>query len=343
MPATSSTSANPAMNTAEQERRIEAILRGFLPDGETITRVHKIGDGHSNDTYLLEGIDCILRAAPESGGLMPDYDIERQYRILDSVGGVPTGPPVPEVFALCTDLSVLGRPFFLMRRCRGGSTDWKAPEWMQAGGDDLRRQLSQRWIGAIAQIHDLPVDCIGEPVRTVADEAQYWLGLATDSRAPSEVIDILEDIATNPPPPSGPATCVHGDPKFANFLWTDQGDLTAVLDWEFSHVGEPLVDLGYLLGLWPAYPDESGQMPYTALSGWWSRKQIIAEWESATGRTASEIGRYELLGMAQIAAIFARGIDLHQTGRNTDVRLSRWERSLENWLENIRRRTETTE
>jgi aminoglycoside phosphotransferase (APT) family kinase protein len=322
------------------EQKILAILKSTLPNGDRITGVHRVGGGHSNDTFLVEGIDAIMRAAPQSGGLMPSYDILHQYRTLEAIGVAKTGLPVPEVLGMSNKPSALGSAFFLMRRCAGESTDWKAPGWMVAGGPELRQRLSQKWISAVAHIHtELPTSCTSSGgTRTPAEEARYWLDLAVASEAPAQLIDILRDLETDPPPTSGPATCVHGDAKFANFLWTEAGDLTAVLDWEFAHCGEPLVDLGYLLGVWPAQPGEPGQMPYTQLAGWWSRDQIVEEWQRRTGRTAAGIERYEQLGMGQVAAIFARGFALYRSGQNTDPRLGRWERSLTVWLEMISRR-----
>lgn len=313
-------------------------LRAALPDGARITGLRRLGDGHSNDTYLLKGLDLLLRAAPAGPGLMPDYDIPHQFRVLRAVGQAAGAPPVPRVSGLCTDQAVIGRSFFLMERRPGSSTDWNPPDWLREGPDALRATLSRRWIGAIAAVHGLDTGVVGRMPCTPGDEAGRWLDLARNARGPSRLLTILEDLAGDPPASSGPATCVHGDVKFANLLWTPDGELTAMLDWEFAHVGEPLTDLGYLLGLWPAEPGEPGQMPFTRLDGWWDRERFIAGWQELTGRSAVGVERHEDLGMAKIGVIFALGIDLYRSGRSTDPRLARWERSLEVWLDSIERR-----
>lgn len=313
-------------------------LREILPGGSRITGLRRLGDGHSNDTYLLEGLDLIFRAPPLGPGLMPDYDIPGQFRVLRAVGETAGAPPVPGVSGLCTNPAVIGRPFFLMERRPGSSTDWNPPKWLRDGPDALREKLSRCWIEAVAAVHGLPTDVVGGEPRTPGDEAQQWRDRARDAEAPARLLTVLEDLVKYPPAPSGPATCIHGDVKFANLLWTPDGELSAMLDWEFSHVGEPLTDLGYLLGLWPAEQDEPGQMPYARLGGWWDRKRFVAEWEAASGRSAVDVGRYELLGMAKIGTIFAMGIHLHRTGRSGDPRLARWDRSLEVWLDSMDRR-----
>jgi aminoglycoside phosphotransferase (APT) family kinase protein len=332
----------PGLDDAGPDAGLVARLRTVLDDGERLTGVRRLSDGHSNDTYVLLGLDLVLRAPPAGPGLMPAYDIPAQYRILRALGDAEGAPPVPRVHALYEDPSLIGRPFFLMERVAGGSTDWSAPPWLAEPPDSFRDQLSRRWCAAVAAVHHLPVEVIGGPVRTPPDEARFWLELARDADAPAALIEVLGDLAAHPPRTSGLPTPVHGDTKFANCLWTEDGELTAMLDWEFSHVGEPLVDLGYLVGLWPAAPDEPGQMPYTKLGGWWDRTRFIAEWEALTGRTAVDLGWYEQLGMALIGTIFARGIALFRSGQSTDQRLARWDRSLEVWLRSMARRAEWT-
>jgi aminoglycoside phosphotransferase (APT) family kinase protein len=228
-----------------------------------------------------------------------------------------------------------------MARCDGDSTDWKAPDWMEAGGVPLRDSLSAQWIGAVAAIHGMPVQTLDGPPRAPAADAAAWLELIRDADPPQRLVAILEELIERPGPTSGPPTCLHGDLKFANFLWS-RGRLTAVLDWEMAAVGEPLTDLGYLLGLWPARPGERGQMPYMELPGWWSRRRIVAEWETATGRSAQGVERHERLGMAKIAAIFVLGTHLYATDRSTDERLARWPRALAVWLDMMDARTAAT-
>jgi len=264
-------------------------LRAYVAGGERITGIRTLRAGHSNETYHLEGLDRILRTPPAGPGLMPSYDMARQHAVMRAIRAEPSAPPVPEVFELCTDAAVIGRPFFVMARCDGASTDWKAPAWMVAGGPALRDRLSAQWLDAVQAIHALPVGRMPGAARTPAGDAAAWLELIRDADPPVRLVAMLDDLVERPGPTSGAPACLHGDLKFANFLWSG-GRLTAVLDWEMAAVGEPLTDLGYLLGLWPARPAEPGQMPYTRLPGWWSRQRIIDEWEAGTGRSAGGSG-----------------------------------------------------
>src|SRR5262245_11606971 len=104
---------------ARDLEQMTQALRRWLSGGEAITRIVPLSTGHSNETYLLEGVDRILRMPPSEEGLLPPYDMAAQHAILKAVGAHSGGPPVPNVFELCRDATVLGDPFFLMERLNG--------------------------------------------------------------------------------------------------------------------------------------------------------------------------------------------------------------------------------
>lgn len=87
---------------------------------------------HSNPTYFVSsanGIKYVLRKKP-SGPLISStaHAVEREYRIIDCVSK--TGKvPVPKVYCLCMDESVLGTPFYIMEYLEGRIfTDVRMPE-----------------------------------------------------------------------------------------------------------------------------------------------------------------------------------------------------------------------
>ena len=297
-------------------------LRRYLPGGAGITGITPLSTGHSNETYLLEGIDRILRMPPSEEGLLPPYDMARQHAILLAVGCWHAGPPVPRVFELCTDAAVIGDPFFLMERLVGEAFEYRVPDWLAAAPSAVRALMCTQWIGALAAVHGMPAGLMPAELMTVREEAEHWRDVAAQGEAPSLLLDLLDDLITRPPPVSGAPTPVHGDPKHGNCLW-DHGRLIAFLDWEMAHVGEPLTDLGYLTSFY-----DQGDMALAnagfELDGWWSRARVVEEWEKATGRLARELSRYEVLGMCKIAAIIQLGYHLFRTGRATDKRFEIW-------------------
>ncbi len=298
-------------------------LRSCLAGGEAIRRVVPLSTGHSNETYLLEGLGRILRMPPSEEGLLPPYDMAAQHAILAAVGAWTDGPPVPRVFEHCTDASVIGDAFFVMERLTGEAFEYQVPAWLEGAPRGMRDRVCAQWIGAVEAVHCMPASRMPAPAMTVVDEAEHWRAVAKEAQAPELLFDVLDDLVARPPPTSGPPTPVHGDPKHGNCLW-NEGRLVALLDWEMAHVGEPLTDLGYLTSFYAQGKGAALANAGFALEGWWSRARAIEEWERATCRGARDLHRYEALGMCKIAAIIALGYHLFRSGRSTDPRFEAW-------------------
>ena len=307
---------------ARDLEQMTRALRGWLAGGEALTRIVPLSTGHSNETYLLEGIDRILRMPPSEEGLLPPYDMAAQHAILKAVGEFAGGPPVPKVFELCRDATVVGDPFFLMERLRGEAFEYKVPDWLASADEGVRDRMCAQWIGAVTALHRMPSATMPAAATTVRAEAAHWQEVAGEAEAPKALLELLDDLVASPPRASGPPTPVHGDPKHGNCLW--QGErLLALLDWEMAHVGEPLTDLGYLVSFY-----DQGEAALASagfeLPGWWPRSRTVAAWEDALGREAVDLRRYEVLGMCKIAAIIALGYHLFRSGRASDPRFEAW-------------------
>jgi aminoglycoside phosphotransferase (APT) family kinase protein len=295
-------------------------LRRYLPRGDRITGVKTLSAGHSNETYLVEGLQEILRMPPSEEGLLPPYDMARQHAILSAIKANAPAIPLPNMLEVCTDHSVIGDEFFLMECVPGEAFEYTVPDWVAADPEKVPDSICRQWFDALVGLHTMPVAKMPPGGRTVGEEAQHWLDVARDAQATRPLIDVLEDLAKRPPRTSGAATPVHGDPKHGNCLWHD-GKLTAFLDWEMAQVSEPMLDLGYVL----MFHDQGEASLANAgfeLPGWWSQDRMIAEWEAGTGRTAVDAARYMVLGQAKVAAIIALGAHLFNSGKTADPRFA---------------------
>ena len=124
----------------------------------------------------------------------------------------------------------------------------------------------------------------------------------------------LRWLKRNPPPPSQKIAVVHGDYRTGNFLYDETGAIRAILDWEMSHLGDPLEDLGWAIDpLWsggnPARP--GGMLP---------RSEAIAVWEKASGLKADPAALFwwEIFASLKGAAIWMSAAREYAEGRNTD-------------------------
>jgi aminoglycoside phosphotransferase (APT) family kinase protein len=293
-------------------------LRGYLPRGSAITGVRTLSAGHSNETYLVEGLNEILRMPPSAEGLLPPYDMARQHAILTAVKAHAPAVPLPAMLELCTDASVIGDDFFLMECVEGEAFEYAAPDWVTSDPVAVPDRLCRQWFDAVIGLHNMDVRHMPKGGRDVREEARHWLDVAQSAEAAPELIAVLDNLVSAPPRTSGPPTPVHGDPKHGNCMW-HEGRLTAFLDWEMAQISEPLLDLGYIL----MFHDQGEASLADAgfdLPGWWSAERMIAEWEAGTGRTAVDVQRYAVLGQAKVAAIIALGAHLFTSGKTDDPR-----------------------
>jgi aminoglycoside phosphotransferase (APT) family kinase protein len=79
-------------------RDLEALaarLRRLLPDGGRLSAVRKFADGHSNETYLIAGLDQILRVPQTGPALLDARDVLQQAKIYLEVEARPGAPPSP--------------------------------------------------------------------------------------------------------------------------------------------------------------------------------------------------------------------------------------------------------
>jgi aminoglycoside phosphotransferase (APT) family kinase protein len=303
---------------ARDTDRLADGLRAYLPRGAGISGVKTLSAGHSNETYLVEGLGEILRMPPSEEGLLPPYDMARQHAILSAVKAHAPAVPLPAMLELCTDAAVIGDPFFLMECVPGEAFEYVTPDWVTADPVAVPESICRQWFDALIGLHTMPVEHMPPGGRTVQQEAQHWLDVARSAEATSDLIGVLDNLAARPPLTSGEPTPVHGDPKHGNCLW-HEGRLTAFLDWEMAQISEPLLDLGYVL-MFHDQGDASLANAGFEQPGWWSQERMIAEWEHGTGRTAVDIQRYLVLGQAKVAAIIALGAYLFTSGKTKDAR-----------------------
>ena len=153
---------------------------------------------------------------------------------------------MPRPVARCDDTSVLGVPFYVMEWAR--RRDLRARHARVVRRDGARRPGAHVRAVDRRDRNDAPPDAARDagPKRCHrADEVAHWRERAGSAEAGS-LVDLLDELAAIPRPPSGEPGVVHGDPKFANLVWRGSS-LVALLDFEMTHNGEPLVDVGYLL------------------------------------------------------------------------------------------------
>lgn len=309
--------------------RTRSILQDMLPGGERITGIRPLTTGFSNETYLIEGPELILRLPPSAGAMLDGHGVIAQAAIYRALGAAKGAPPVPQVVLSCPDETALGAPFFVMERVRGDSIhDIELQPWFVEGSDAFRREVCRRWVTAFAGLARLePLDVLG-PVVSPEEDARMWQTFAKAANSP-QLVAQYDRLLSVPAPLSGPSAVVHGDTKLSNLMW-HEGEVSAVLDWEMALNGEPLADLGYMLyGFESPYHGPTTPQKQPGMPG---REQVIAWWEEVSGRSAEGVFWHEIAQIAKITAIIAEGTNMWVTGRSQDPKLAYFAKNLDYYL-----------
>ena len=105
----------------------------------------------------------------------------------------------------------------------------------------------------------------------------------------------------------------------------DVGRIVAVLDWEMSALGDPLVDLGILLAYWaPTAPplEQDALTTVTHLPGYFTRDEIVARYAARSGRDVSGLRFYEIFATFKIAVVIQQIYYRYVQGQTTDKRFA---------------------
>jgi aminoglycoside phosphotransferase (APT) family kinase protein len=313
--------------------------------GSEIT-VRPIGDGHSNLTYLVsDGTRTVVVRRPPPPPLPRGAnDVLREARIIAALAG--SRVPVPTVLATAEAGEVFDVPFFVMTYVPGPVFTTRTH--YAPGDADSRRSLAESLVDVLAALHDVDwraAGIRGHPEGATLRQHHRLASLIADDSGcpPARFRDLDAWLIANAPLERGAAphgaALVHNDYRLGNLIAQDPPRRTvtsvqsraetrdtthgsvgrgarsargvgvaAVLDWELAAVGDPLVDLGYLIASW-AEPggqwtpiEELGSA--SAEPGFPSRAELAARYAAITGRDLSALPWYVALAYWKLGVLY---------------------------------------
>ena len=235
------------------EAALEAWLRDHVEDFAGPLEISRFKGGQSNPTYRLAAPsgNLVLRRKPP-GKLVPGaHAVEREYRVIAALGAA--GFPVPRVYGLCEDESVVGTPFYVMDLVDGRIV------W-EAHFPDVAREQRAAYFDAmnrtIAQLHSFDPGALGlgdygKAAGFVERQVARWSKQYRDDVEGGRIAAmdrLVEWLGKHLPSDSGEARIAHGDFRCDNMIFdSTEPQVRAVLDWELSTLGDPASDFTYHL------------------------------------------------------------------------------------------------
>ncbi|WP_306356363.1 MULTISPECIES: phosphotransferase family protein [unclassified Nocardia] len=291
-----------------------------LPGGE-FEDVRPLGGGTQNIMLRFRrgGRDYVLRRGPKHLRAASNSVINRESRILGALDG--TGIRAPRVIAACPDDSVLGASFYLMEPVVGFNPQNELPE-LHAGDPEVRRQMGLSAVEAIARLGSLDHEALGlsdygKPEGFLERQVPRWLkeldSYSANAGYPGPEIPGVERVGDwldrNRPARWRPGI-LHGDCHLANMMFSFDGpDVVAMVDWEMSTIGDPLLDLGWQIATRPE-PGTTGAAlvgSLGAVGGLPTPEEMTAHYGRFSDRDLSDVTWYTVL------ACFKLGIVLEGT------------------------------
>lgn len=293
-----------------------------------LTAAQTLAGGTQNILVRFEmgGRGWVLRRGPRHLRARSNDVILREARVLGALASTPV--PHPELLAVCDDTSVLGGAvFYLMAPVEGvNATRELSP--LQEAEPAVRFEMGLRAADALATLGEVDHEAVGlgdfgrsegflerQVERWLAELTSYesFVGYVGPDRA---MVDRLAGwLAANRPASFEPGI-FHGDYHIGNVLFeTDGPAVAAIVDWEMSTIGDPLLDLGALVGTWPL-PDGTGSIlpgPLLGGGGLPSPARLVERYGERSRRDLSAVDWYTAL------ACFRLGIVLEGTNARAAV------------------------
>jgi aminoglycoside phosphotransferase (APT) family kinase protein len=240
----------------------------------------------------------------------------REHTVMSALAD--TEVPVPTMLHLCTDPAVLGAPFYVMELvdghvCRSSLPPGYADEPAQ------RRSIGEGLVDVLAALHAVEPAAVGlagfgRPDGYLERQVRRWVTQWDATRiAGHEDLDALAGELAAAVPVSQRSTVVHGDYRLDNTLLAPErpGRIAAVLDWEMSTLGDPLADLGILLGYWSQADDTGARRDAvvvpaaTVLAGFATRREVAERYAARTGLDLGPLPWYAAFAAFKLAVVCA--------------------------------------
>ncbi|CAN5246445.1 phosphotransferase family protein [soil metagenome] len=266
--------------------------------------------------FKRSGRGYVLRRPPANPRHDGSDTMRREARVLKALKG--SDVPHAGLIAACDDASVLGAAFYLMEPLDGFNAAVSMPP-LHAGSPQARRAMGLSVIDGLSRIALVDHEAVGlgdfgKPEGFLERQVRRWMK-QLESYGEFEGwpgADGLPDVQAigawleQHRPRAFRPGLMHGDFHLKNVLFRqDAPTVEAVIDWELSTIGDPLVDLGWLLATWPG---PGGDMSQTTIvvqpwDGFPESEELVEAYGRLTGADLSNLNWYRVFACYKLALI----------------------------------------
>jgi aminoglycoside phosphotransferase (APT) family kinase protein len=288
-----------------------------LPGRGEPLELRLLSGGTQNEIYEIRRGEhrSVIRIPPAGAPADRDAGILREWRIIEALDG--TDVPHTPAVAVCADTAVLGRAFYLMGFVDGWSPmdkpTWPAPFDQPEIKPGLAYQLAEG-IALLSKVdwRAKGLADLGRPDGFHERQVDRWLRFF--DRIKGRELDGMkaatEWLRAHRPLDFVPGL-MHGDYQFANVMFRNgpPARLAAIVDWEMGTVGDPKLDLAWMVQSWPAdtAAPEAAESSYVDLQGMPSRSQLVAHYAEVSGRQVDDLDYYLVLANWKLAIVLEQG------------------------------------
>jgi aminoglycoside phosphotransferase (APT) family kinase protein len=307
--------ALPEIEGVDLDRLAEWMDDAGLPKGP-LERIERLAGGTQNILLRFErgGARYVLRRPPLHKRENSDETMRREARVLAALRD--SAVPHPRMIAACAETDVLGASFYLMQPIEGFNATTGLPE-LHASDPALRHRMGLSMVDAIAALGSVDYEAVGlvgfgKPEGYLERQVARWRrqldGYAQLEGYPGPDIPGLDRVAAwleEGRPATFRPGILHGDYHLANVLFEPDGpELAAIVDWELSTIGDPLLDLGWLLATWPEpMGGGAGSVGVAPWEGFPAAEELVARYAERSTRSVDAVAWYEVLACYKLGII----------------------------------------
>ena len=212
-----------------------------------------IGNGQSNPTFLIQDKNAqfkVLRMQPSGDLVRGAHRVDREFLVLRALSE--RGFIVPEPIFLCDDSSIIGRQFYVMEFVDGDIFDDPfVKEKSESDKNNIYKSLAE----SLGRLHSFNIDDLNLPFKKnhgfMKRNLSLWYDqIFNETNKPDKDIERVFRSIILDLPDHGDLSLLHGDYKLDNVVIDKNNNCLAILDWELSSFGEPMVDISFQMINW---------------------------------------------------------------------------------------------